>query len=48
MTPPGCRFHPRCARAQPQCQTGAPSLEPVFQGRTTRCPYWQTLPAALP
>jgi len=25
--PPGCRFHPRCAKAQEICQTEAPRLE---------------------
>jgi oligopeptide/dipeptide ABC transporter ATP-binding protein len=27
--PPGCRFHPRCPRAQARCEVEAPELRPV-------------------
>jgi len=36
--PTGCRFHPRCAQAQPSCRTIAPSLQDRGDGRSTRCP----------
>jgi oligopeptide/dipeptide ABC transporter ATP-binding protein len=43
--PAGCRFHPRCPHAQPDCR----SIEPVEMpaespGRTVRCPYALALP----
>jgi len=36
--PTGCRFHPRCAQAQPSCRTIAPSLQDRGDGRSTRGP----------
>jgi len=39
--PPGCRFHPRCAKAQPNCSMDAPELIEVEPARLVRCPYWQ-------
>jgi oligopeptide/dipeptide ABC transporter ATP-binding protein len=43
--PPGCRFHPRCARASGQCTEGAPQLEPDRQPHRWAC--WSPLePAA--
>jgi oligopeptide/dipeptide ABC transporter ATP-binding protein len=37
--PSGCRFHPRCPKAQPACaQTEMQLLEPQ-PGRKVRCPY---------
>ena len=38
--PGGCRFHPRCPKAQPSCATTAPTLEEVMPGRFVRCPLW--------
>jgi peptide/nickel transport system ATP-binding protein len=32
--PPGCRFHPRCPRADPRCRTEVPALAP---GRNFAC-----------
>ena len=29
--PPGCRFHPRCPKAQDRCRTEAPELRTVFE-----------------
>ncbi len=40
--PGGCRFHPRCPKAQPDCSTQAPDLVPVQFGRRVRCPLWDT------
>jgi len=37
--PPGCRFAPRCALAQPACHLEAPHLAEVAPGRLARCPY---------
>ncbi len=38
--PSGCRFHPRCSVARPDCATNAPELITVEPGRQVRCPYW--------
>jgi oligopeptide/dipeptide ABC transporter ATP-binding protein len=40
--PRGCRFHPRCAKAQPACSTQAPDLVSIGRDRWARCPFWQT------
>jgi oligopeptide/dipeptide ABC transporter ATP-binding protein len=38
MNPPsGCRFHPRCPRAMPQCQTVEPAWKEVRPDRFTAC-----------
>jgi oligopeptide/dipeptide ABC transporter ATP-binding protein len=37
--PSGCRFHPRCAMARPDCGTNEPVLAAVESGRQVRCPY---------
>src|SRR2546428_7209439 len=38
MSPPaGCRFHPRCPRAMPQCRTEEPEWREVKPGRFTAC-----------
>ena len=37
--PPGCAYHPRCARVQPDCSARVPELEPVGNGRTAACFY---------
>jgi oligopeptide/dipeptide ABC transporter ATP-binding protein len=39
--PSGCRFHPRCAKARPDCSQNAPELIEVEHGRHVRCPYWE-------
>jgi oligopeptide/dipeptide ABC transporter ATP-binding protein len=38
--PSGCRFHPRCAKARPDCSQNSPALVEVEHGRQVRCPYW--------
>ena len=35
--PAGCRFHPRCPIAQPECTQAEPPLEPLPDGRATAC-----------
>jgi oligopeptide/dipeptide ABC transporter ATP-binding protein len=38
MNPPaGCRFHPRCPKALPQCRTQEPEWREVKPGRFTAC-----------
>ncbi len=37
--PPGCRFHDRCPRREPQCVEAAPALEEVGGGRAVRCHF---------
>jgi oligopeptide/dipeptide ABC transporter ATP-binding protein len=38
MSPPaGCRFHPRCPRAMPQCRSREPEWSEVKPGRFTAC-----------
>ncbi|GGJ37504.1 dipeptide/oligopeptide/nickel ABC transporter permease/ATP-binding protein [Neoroseomonas lacus] len=41
--PPGCRFAPRCAMAQPACTVTAPALEEVAPRRAARCLRWREL-----
>jgi oligopeptide transport system ATP-binding protein len=35
--PSGCRFHPRCPKAMPQCQTHEPVWKEVSSGHHTAC-----------
>jgi peptide/nickel transport system ATP-binding protein len=35
--PPGCRFHPRCPRAEPRCATEPPSLRSIGSGHAAAC-----------
>jgi oligopeptide/dipeptide ABC transporter ATP-binding protein len=37
--PSGCRFHPRCAQAQPDCSRSMPELREEGSQRRVRCPY---------
>lgn len=38
--PSGCRFHPRCPKARPDCSQKSPELIEVEPQRWVRCPYW--------
>ena len=38
--PPGCPFHPRCARAMDRCRVDAPVLAPVTLGSVHRVRCW--------
>ena len=38
--PTGCRFHPRCPKARPDCARTLPGLVEVEPARWVRCPYW--------
>jgi oligopeptide transport system ATP-binding protein len=40
--PRGCRFHPRCPRAQPECSEKPPALVEVEPRRWVRCPFWNS------
>jgi oligopeptide/dipeptide ABC transporter ATP-binding protein len=35
--PPGCRFHPRCPRAMPECASVEPEWREIKPGRVTAC-----------
>jgi peptide/nickel transport system ATP-binding protein len=37
--PPGCRFHPRCSRAQASCSEDLPEKKSVGDGHWVRCLY---------
>jgi len=37
--PPGCRFHPRCLYAKPQCQKEEPVLKEVESGHQVACHF---------
>jgi oligopeptide/dipeptide ABC transporter ATP-binding protein len=39
--PAGCRFHPRCPIAQPDCRAQKPELIEVEPSRWVRCPFWK-------
>jgi peptide/nickel transport system ATP-binding protein/oligopeptide transport system ATP-binding protein len=40
--PAGCRFHPRCPKAQPSCAIQPPELMAVLPSRQVRCPFWDS------
>jgi oligopeptide/dipeptide ABC transporter ATP-binding protein len=45
QVPAGCRFHPRCPHAQPDCRQIEPvELPVVSEDHTVRCPYALALP----
>ncbi|MCG0275146.1 MAG: ABC transporter ATP-binding protein [Thermosediminibacteraceae bacterium] len=46
--PPGCRFHPRCPKAQKICQEKMPALLEVGGGRKVRCFLRGSFPEEVP
>ena len=41
--PTGCRFHPRCRFAEPDCAQNDPQLIQVDAGHWVGCHYWQEI-----
>jgi oligopeptide/dipeptide ABC transporter ATP-binding protein len=41
--PRGCRFHPRCRLAVPECAEAVPELESVAEDHVSRCFRWREL-----
>jgi peptide/nickel transport system ATP-binding protein len=41
--PPGCRFHTRCPYAKAKCQSEAPALRDIGDGRMVACHFTQDL-----
>jgi peptide/nickel transport system ATP-binding protein/oligopeptide transport system ATP-binding protein len=39
--PPGCRFEPRCPRAEAVCEQFEPALEQTGDGVLVRCHFWR-------
>lgn len=37
--PPGCRFHPRCPRAEARCAEEVPALRPIVGGHVAACHF---------
>jgi len=55
--PAGCRFHPRCAHAQPRCRSEEPVASDAGNGHMVACHFWRNItpptnlapdPATLP
>jgi peptide/nickel transport system ATP-binding protein/oligopeptide transport system ATP-binding protein len=44
--PPGCRLHPRCPHARPDCDRVAMDLLAEPDGHANACAYWRDLPPA--
>jgi len=36
--PPGCNFHPRCSKMQPECKVGEKNLREITPGHFSSCP----------
>jgi len=41
--PSGCRFHPRCPFARPNCSESEPQLEEARPGHRVACFYWKEI-----
>jgi peptide/nickel transport system ATP-binding protein len=39
--PSGCRFHPRCPVARPDCSVAPPPMQPLPGGRAVACPWYE-------
>lgn len=48
LLPPGCPFAPRCRFVTTQCQTSAPNLRPLADGRLVACHYAEDVLARGP
>lgn len=46
--PPGCRFHPRCQHARPECRVAPPPIIQVNSCHWTRCPWHDALVTSTP
>ncbi len=46
--PPGCRFHTRCAHAEPRCREEAPVQEDTGAGHVVACHLWLRLRDSAP
>ena len=44
--PSGCRFHPRCPRAEQICEETEPLLVPSGDGTIARCHFWESVKAS--
>lgn len=44
--PSGCRFHPRCPRAEQICEETEPVLVHSGDGTITRCHFWESVKAS--
>lgn len=42
--PGGCRFHPRCGKAQDSCRQVMPELLAISPTHRVRCPFWDSGP----
>jgi peptide/nickel transport system ATP-binding protein len=42
--PAGCRFHPRCALAEPQCIARIPPLEQIAPEHMSACRRHEVMP----
>jgi peptide/nickel transport system ATP-binding protein len=45
--PPGCRFHPRCDYATPECRAGRPAPRALAPGHEVRCHHPVDAPAGV-
>jgi oligopeptide/dipeptide ABC transporter ATP-binding protein len=43
LRPEGCPFHPRCAKAFPECRTVVPSVTQLNENHTVRCLLYENL-----
>jgi oligopeptide/dipeptide ABC transporter ATP-binding protein len=46
--PSGCRFHPRCALAQPICSVDDPPLREIAPGHFAACHFAEEMPQQIP